>query len=196
MKKAKKVITLLICVIMFSLSSTMSGAAPMKNSDTKVPAANTAYVSASRFLNMLNRNANYNSDFESLDIMLNNAVTAQLNLRDKENEDFIRADFVTGFIKDMYGIDIDDVSCFNTEYPQLDGFVYIIPRGYTTYSHEFVSAKENEDGSSTVYTIVTVTTHDGTTETYECVSLFVPNETSAFGYSLITSDLILPSQSI
>ena len=60
----------------------------------------------------------------------------------------------------MYGIEIDDMSQLNAEFPQIDGYLYIIPRGYTTYSHSILSVEQNEDGSYTVVSNVTVKGHD------------------------------------
>ena len=35
-----------------------------------------------------------------------------------------------------------DVSALNAEFPQKSGHIFIVPRGFSTYNHEFVSARE------------------------------------------------------
>lgn len=193
--KHRIIILALICLLLAGVSAPVSSAAP--NDKPVIPAtASAEQVKAARFLNMLNHNYNYNDDFASIDVMVNNSTLALLEQRDEQNDNFIRADFVTDYVLNMYGIEIVDVSELNTQYPQADGYIYILPRGYSSYLHEFVSLSLNEDGSTTVYTRVTVDYHDGETESYDCVSLFVPNDNSAFGYSLIKSDIIYNAASI
>ena len=96
----------------------------------------------------------------------------------------------------MYGIEITDMSEFNAQYPQLDGYVYIIPRGYTSYTHTIVSVEENEDGSYTVISNVTSSDHDAIGNTQKAVSLFVKNASSAFGYNMIYCNIIADSTDI
>ncbi len=188
----KKIIGLVLSVCLVAVCSFL--VAPMFNESTQVSAATPAEIEAganeARFLNMLNHNFVYNTDFDNIDTIVNNSVLNLLSLRDIENEDFIDETYVKGFVKDMYGIEIADMSGFNAEFPQLDGFVYIIPRGFTSYNHEIVSVVENEDGSFTVTSEVTADAHDGEAETKTAVSLFVENEESAFGYNMIYCDII------
>lgn len=145
-------------------------------------------VQEARFLNILNHNTNYNDDFKSIDTIINNSVLSLLHLRDAEMYDYIREEYVVDFVKNMYGIEIENLSQINEEWPKEEGYIYIIPRGFSKYSHEFVSAKENEDGSFTVTTNLTVESHEGEINTFECKSLMVVNEASVFGYSLINSN--------
>lgn len=190
MKHRRIAFLLVLCILIACFSAPVSGTAPVK-----AETANTYVCQAAleaRFLNILNHNNNYDDDFKYIDTMVNNSVISLLHLRDSENEDFIRADYVIDFVKDMYGIDIVDVSDLNAQWPQLEGYIYIIPKGYTTYKHEFTAMEKNEDGSYTVYTRVTADTHDADSENLEAVSLLVPNSESSFGYSLIRCDIIMP----
>lgn len=186
----KKFLSIVLGIVMLAVCSLLI--APTFNDGSQVSAATAAEVSVNaneaRFLNMLNHNFVYNGDFESVEAIVNNSLLALLDLRDAENEDFIKDAYVKGFVKDMYGIEIDDTTALNAEYPQMDGYLYIIPRGYTTYEHEIVSVKENEDGSFTVVSEVTAANHDTAGETMTAVSLFVPNQESAFGYNMIYCD--------
>lgn len=153
-------------------------------------------VNAARFLNMLNHNSSYNEDFYDVDALVNNSVLQLLDLRSAEDEDFIAVGFVAEYMKDMYGIELVDVSALNAEFPQKPGHIFIVPRGFSTYTHEFVRARENEDGSITVETNVTISYHEGDVETVSAVSLFVPNADSAFGYNLVYSNLALDVNAI
>lgn len=193
MKHRRIAFLLVLCLLIACFSVPVSGAAPVKAQEE--PSAVSSPALEARFLNMLNHNNNYNDDFKYIDTMVNNSVLSLLHLRDAENEDFIRADYVISFIKDMYGIDVVDVSELNAQWPQLDGYIYIIPKGFATYTHELTAMEKNEDGSYTVYTSVTADWHDGEPETFEAVSLMVPNSASSFGYVLIRCELIAPAAS-
>lgn len=188
----KKFAALLLAVVIVSVCSSLIAPAAAKAQVVTAVSAEeiSTDVNAARFLNMLNHNYVYNTAFDNADEVVNNSVLALLHLRDAENEDFINETYVRGFIKDMYGIDIVDMSALNSEFPQMDGYVYIIPRGFTSYNHEIVSLSKNEDGSFTVITDVTIGDHDADAKTERAVSLFVENEQSAFGYSLIYSNII------
>lgn len=194
----KKVFSLLLCVIMMAVCSSLI--APVITEGTQVSAVTAdevkSNVNEARFLNMLNHNFVYNADFDNADTIINNASLALLDLRDSENEDFIKDTFVKGFVKDMYGIEIADMSALNADYPQLDGYLYIIPRGYTSYNHTIVSVEQNEDGSYTVISDVTANDHDAAGRTQKAVSLFVENSESAFGYNMIYCNIVANSTDI
>ncbi len=194
----KKAFGLILCVIMLSLCSSLIAPVVNEGSQIYAAAANEVVVNANeaRFLNMLNHNFVYNSDFDCADTVVNNASLALLDLRDSTNEEYIADIYVKGFVKDMYGIEIVDMSGINEEYPQLEGFLYIIPRGYTTYSHTIVSVEQNEDGTYTVISDVAVNSHDVVSKTQKAVSLFVENNESAFGYNIIYSNILSESTDI
>ena len=171
----KKVFSLILCVV--AVIACLSLIAPEISDTAKVSAATAQEAGTNpaeaRFLNMLNHNFVYNADFDNADTIINNASLALLDLRDSTNEDFIANTYVKGFVKDMYGIEIEDMSGINADYPQLDGYLYVIPRGFTSYNHTIVSIKENEDGSYTVVSDVIVDNHDGFAKSEKAVSLFV-----------------------
>lgn len=194
----KKVLSLILCLVMFAVCSSLI--APVITDGSQVSAATAdeikVNVNEARFLNMLNHNFVYNTDFDDADTIVNNASLALLDLRDSVNEDYIKDTYVKGFVKDMYGIEIADMTALNADYPQLDGYLYVIPRGYTSYNHTIVSVEQNEDGSYTVISDVTVDNHDAATKTQKAVSLFVENSESAFGYNMIYCNIISESTDI
>lgn len=194
----KKILSLVLCLMLLAVCSSLIAPIVTKGTQVSAAAADEIKVNANeaRFLNMLNHNFVYNADFEDADTMVNQATLALLDLRDSTNEDYIKDTFVKGFVKDMYGIEITDMSEFNAQYPQLDGYVYIIPRGYTSYTHTIVSVEENEDGSYTVISNVTSSDHDAIGNTQKAVSLFVKNASSAFGYNMIYCNIIADSTDI
>ncbi len=149
-----------------------------------------------RFLNMLNHSFVYNDSIYSQEDIVNQSVIALLDMRDGEDEDFIREDYVADYVYDMYGVEIGSFDEINREAPQKDGFVYIIPRGYSVYSHSAVELAVNEDGSYTFTTKVTVSSHDGADYTDVCNTLFVRNEASQFGFSIIRSEIGSPKAAI
>ena len=194
----KKILSLVVCVLLLVVCSSL--VAPMFSEGSQVSAATVedaqVNVNETRFLNMLNHNFVYNTDFDCVDTVVNNSSLALLDLRDSANEDFIVETYVKGFVKDMYGIEIADMSGINADYPQLPGYLYIIPRGYTTYNHTIVSVEQNDDGSYTVISDVTIGDHDVAAKKQKAVSLFVENSDSAFGYNMIYCNLITESTDI
>lgn len=188
-----------ILLCSFSLSS-----APLKNvditsnktTDSKVitvaqngdSTPSKAKVLESRLLNILNHNFVYNEDFNSVDSIVNESMIALLDMKESEDSSYIEQSIVKDYIFNMYGIEIENFEEINKEFPQKDGYLYIIPRGYSLYEHDMISVTENEDGSYTAKTSVTISTHDGCVLTEQCETLFVVNEKSDFGFSIIYSD--------
>ncbi len=187
MKLRRTVITLALCLIFVCMLSPVSGAAAEKPKTAAELPLNALQV---RFLNMLNHNSNYGEDFYSVDTIINNTVSGMLEMRENEDEDYIKEGYVLSRVYDLYGIELCDLSGFNSAFPQKQGYIYIIPRGYSAYEHSFVSATENEDGTWTVLTNVKVTLHDGEEYTCTASTMFVPNVKSAFGFNILKSELL------
>jgi len=144
-------------------------------------------VLESRFLNMLNHNFVYGDDFKTIEAIVNNSVFALLDLRNAEDNQYIAETYVKDYVFNMYGIEIESFKEINSDFPLKDGFVYIIPTGYSSFEHKIKSVNKNEDGSYTVKTVMSEATHDSGTYIDECETLFVPNENSTFGFSIIRS---------
>ena len=154
-----------------------------------VPAPMAEKVLESRFLNMLNRNYVYGTDFESVSDIVDNSVIALLSLRENEDSSYIAENYVADFIRDMYGIEGVELDVLAPESEMREGYVYILPRGYCEYNHKIISVTENEDGSYWVKTSVEIMEHDDYYVQGVCNSLIVKNEASAYGYSIISSDI-------
>lgn len=149
--------------------------------------SNSSKILESRFLNMLNRNFVYGEDFLSADSLLSFSIIAN---RDKaEDGEFIKEDIVTSFVFDMYGVEIVDTNDFNAEYPQKEGYLYLVAKGFTVYKHSNAKITENEDGTYTVITDVLVDGHDGENVTLSAKTLFAKNSESAFGFNIIYSEI-------
>ena len=183
MKKKLLILALLICATVLLTCAFTPASANVATVQNKA----VQNTSEARFLNMLNRNFCYNSDFECADTVTQNSLLAILDRREDKNSQYLPEAVVTGFVSDMYGIEITDIT--EDESVHKDGYVYINPRGYTTYSHKITEIKENEDGSFTVYSSVTVSPHDNDDFVTEAETLIVPNADSAFGYNIIYSEL-------
>lgn len=189
---------MMILVILLATVFCSAAFAPLSAVSAEKTAAVSAEdpVLAARFLNMLNHNASYDADFDSVDTLVNNAVGTLCHLRDSADEDFIDVNIVADYMMNLYGIELTDVSALNAGFPQKEGYLFILPRGLTSYTHRFVSACENEDGSFSVETEVTITPHDGESETVTAVSLFVRNPASAFGFNLVYSNLLYDAAAV
>ena len=147
-------------------------------------------VLETRFLNMLNHSYVYGDDFDSLENIVNNSVVALLDFRDIENPDYIPESVVYGYLYDMFGLEITDFSGLNSDFPQKEGYVYILPRGYAEYEHKAVSLTQCEDGTYLFEASVNIKTHDGTEENSTCETRFVPNSASSFGFNIVTSEIL------
>lgn len=193
MKNKRFLLLGVVCLIVAFLSAPVSGFAKASAAEENAQ-PDEKMVAATRFLNILNHNNAYDEDFLSEESLVNAAVISQLHLRDSEFEDYISEKYIADFVYNMYGVEVVDFSEINSEFLSKEGFVYIIPRGYETYSHEFVSLCENEDGTIAVNTRVTVAYHDANPETFDAVSLFVKNDNSLYGYNLVYSNVLTNSQ--
>ena len=89
----------------------------------------------------------------------------------------------------MYGIEIVDLAEYNAGYPQKDGYIYLVPQGFTVYKHSNARILENEDGTYTVTTDVSVEGHDGEYKTLTAKTMFVKNSASAFGFNIVYSEI-------
>lgn len=196
-KRILSVVSLLIVVMMISVTfvtdssfntvNAQSVGSNVSQSSENAPKFNE--ILKARFLNMLNHNFVYGEDIASYEGVVNSSVVALLNFKDNEDDSFIAQHIVDGYIFDMYGIENIDYSAINEGFPQKSGFVYIKPCGFSTFSHEILSLTENEDGSFTVKTTVTISQHDSDDTVDVCETLFVRNEKSSFGFNIIYSNI-------
>ena len=184
MKKRLIVIAVLICVLAVCACAFVPASA--NEVEKKAPVSVENPLKA-RFLNMLNRNFVYNSDFESVDLIAEDSVLALLDRRLADEPEYIEENVVIGFINDMYGIELESVNDNSAKHK--DGYVYITPRGFSGYRHEIKSITANEDGTFTVISKLTVTPHDESEYETEAETLFAANENSAFGYNIVYSDI-------
>lgn len=194
----KKYITvaLSLIILILSFSAFSLSAADVDSVENKSDSFDETQVLKSRFLNILNHNFVYNEDIEDIESVVNCSMPALLDMRENKDDSFILENIVSAYIFDMYGAVVDDYSVINSEFPQKQGYVYIIPRGFSVYSHEMISVSENEDGSFTVKTKVYIDAHDDEIKVSECTTLFVKNENSTFGFNIIRSDIKFDSLAI
>lgn len=169
------------------VSAAPSDAITVANHSTSATSEYEVY--AARFLNMLNHNFVYGESFKSVEDIVNDSMPALLELRDSEIDSYIAEQYVTDYVFNMYGIEIFDYSEINSDFEQIDGYVYILPRGFAIYKHEIISIAENEDGSFTVKTNVNISSHDSGEYSDVCETLFVRNTNSRFGFSIIFSNI-------
>lgn len=191
--KLRYLISLILALVMLASFSVIS-ANPAEDDDifaekTAVSvAADKEKVLEARFLNMLNHNFAYDEELASVEDLVNCAVTA-LCVSGNTDDSFIEESRVEDYLYNMYGVEVENLSSVNADFPKKDGYVYIIPRGYTVYKHAIESVRLNEDGSYTVTTSVTIDSHDGEQEG-KAVTLFVKNSDSQFGFNIISSTII------
>lgn len=186
MKKGILSITALAVVLLISFTSLT--VKPAANATEKKPAVTVSEekVLGARFLNMLNHNFVYNGEFESVYEM---TACSEVALLDKAEDGYIKQSLIAGYLYNMYGVENVDFAAVTKDFPQREGYVYVIPRGFSVYKHSTPVITENEDGSYTVVTDVEISSHDSDVETAKATTLFVKNENSAFGFNIISSDI-------
>lgn len=190
MKRRFLICTVLALILLVSFSAfTVSPASAVSDKpESQKNEIDTEAVLEARFLNMLNHNFAYNEAFDTVEDLTNASMPALLKFRDSGDESFISEIFVKEYLFNMYGVETDSLSEINSDFPQKSGYVYIIPRGFSVFTHSIESVTENEDGSYTVITSVAVDAHDGE-DTATAKTLFVRNEKSDFGFNIIFSDI-------
>ena len=188
-------LVLMVAIVFVSTLALTTETAPLpvvkaeENVAQDAPEYSAEKALESRFENMLNRNFSYNEDIADIDALVNNSVLALLDKREAD-EDYIAEGYVIEYVYDMYGIEIVDLGGFNSQYPAKEGFVYIIPRGYTVYNHDVTSVCENEDGTFTVTSSISIEGHENSEEKYIATTLFVKNDASCFGYNIVYSNIV------
>lgn len=192
MKNKLFIMLLILCTTLFCVSIFSSPVVALTEKEidelpVELSQKSEACEDYARFLNMLNHNYIYDADFEDIDAMINLSVPALLSVRE---DDFISSAIVASFMYDMYGVEILDMSGLNAQFPQRDGYLYIIPRGFTSYEHFGAEVKINEDGTFFVTTSVIVTPSDAEPYEAKAVSLFVKNQNSSFGYNIVSSEIL------
>ena len=163
--------------------------------DTADTAPDAAKVLETRFLNMLNHNYVYGEAFYSVEDIVNYSMPALLDLREEDGS-YIKSEYVSDYVYNMFGIEITDFSDINADFEQRDGYVFILPRGYEVYKHSVISVTANEDGTYTVKTEVEVATHDGSSATEICETLFVRNTQSQFGFNIVHSNFLAEDSAV
>lgn len=171
-----------------SLSVRPAATAPAVTAAAVSSAVDKSAVLSARFLNMLNHSTAYDSALDSVTELVLSAQAALLQ-NGGNYESFIPEAELNAYLFSMYGVEGADYGAVTSGFPQKEGFVYIVPRGFSVYRHSSPNIAVNEDGSYTVTTEVEITTHDSGTEYATAKTLFVQNPASAFGFNIISSEL-------
>lgn len=189
------IILIVCCLLSFSVSAANTAS---KTAHTDGQGTYSAEkVLETRFLNMLNHSFCYDGSFDVSEDIVNCSLIALLDrCEETEEGSFISEEYVRDYVYNMYGVEIENFSEINIGYPRKDGYVYVIPRGFTVYKHSIVSVTQDADGTYKVITDVAVFSHDGTAETVKAVTRFIANEKSPFGYNILSSDLVTDTANI
>ncbi len=141
----------------------------------------------SHIINLLNLNNVYGDDFTDNERLVNKAA---ISMRSYANANgFIEEGIITAFVKDMYDIDLVITDDINKDMPQRDGFVYLIPRGYTLYSHDITDITDMGEYLS-VTSGVKVLYHDNYVEIGTATTKLVKNANGSFGYSIMDAQIV------
>lgn len=188
-------LVLVFCVVVLAFACVKTDSPVVKNTEiqkgevlTISQSTGTAdKVLESRFLNMLNHNFVYDEAFYDDAALVNDSMLALL---DRADGSFLDQVVLSDYIFNMYGKKYNGFDFLGEDLPEKSGYVYIIPKGYSTYEHKIVSVTDNNDGSFTVITNIEILGADNTVENAKCETIFLQSEESAFGYNIIYSDII------
>lgn len=147
----------------------------------------------SHIVNLLNLNNVYGDDFTDNEKLVNKAA---ISMRSYANANgFIEESIIVSFVKDMYDIDLVITEDINKDMPKRDGFVYLIPRGYTLYNHTIMDITDMGKYLS-VTSSVNILYHNDCVEVGTATTKLVKNPNCSFGYSIMDSQIIYNSFSL
>ena len=134
---------------------------------------------------MLNLNYIYGVSFEDEDIAIGTMLSLLEMAEEKDVHLSLSVEQADFFSKAYYGRTVDYAAC---GLEVLDGRVLIPAMGYDLYTHELISVEENGDTVKVVSKVVC----EGHDEVFDalCTSEFVKNADSAFGYNLISAEIL------
>lgn len=192
-KRLSVAVSLLLCVCAlsfgFNTHAVKTSIQPETRESGVITVSNNSVkngVLESRFLNMLNHSFVYDNDFYDDEILVNNSILALLDLA---QNGFVKENYVSDYIFNMYGKVFTDFSEINVGLEQKQGYVYVVPRGYSICTHEIVSVTDNEDGSYTVVTNVEISLDDGSVINDTATTVFLKNSESQFGFNIVYSEI-------
>ncbi len=170
---------------------------PVADSDISERVIETEFdsekVFESHIVNILNLNNVYGEDFTSNEKLVNKAA---ISMRSYANANgFIEEAVIISFVKDMYDIDLVITDDINKDMPKREGFVYLIPRGYTLYSHNVLDITDMGEYLS-VTSSVNVLYHDNYVEVGVATTKLVKNANCSFGYSIMDAQIVYNSFSL
>ena len=143
-----------------------------------------ALMFSARVENLLNRNNVYGDDFVSNEKLTNLAATALRSYADEHG--FIEEGIVTQYVKDLYDIDLVITEDINRDMPKKDGYIYLIPRGFTGYKHDVILITDMGDYIE-VISEVTITYHDLGADKGIATTYIVKNENSPYEFNILNS---------
>lgn len=142
-----------------------------------------------RMMSMLSINYCYNDAFSKDESLVMCAAAALKDFAvDAEGYGIcVNAALVSGFVKDFYGVSVDETVLCDTNAPT--GYIMTEPYGVGSFYHTLVSATPTADG----YEVVTcLKTYCGGSDMTDCLvrSNFVRNEDSQFGFVLALAEVL------
>ncbi len=183
MKKLAVLIAALVaCFMINSFITPAASASPSKTADN----ADLSKVMEARIENMLNNNSVFGEEFLNNEALVNKSAFALREYADDEG--FIPEEIVVAYIKDMYDIDMVITEDINSDMPQKQGCVFLIPRGYSEYYHTVLSLEETKE-CITVTSAVFTSAHDGGEAVGIAKTVLVRNSAANFGFNILSCEV-------
>lgn len=102
----------------------------------------------------------------------------------------IEQGIVGDYIYDLYGITVDPSVLQYDFLTAPEGYYPILPRGYAEITHAITSTVQNDDGTLTVYTDMTVNFGGDDCDTLHAQTVLRPNSQSSFGYNVLSAVIL------
>lgn len=174
MKRFLAVMLMLVLFVGVFSSNTVAVTTPETKTDAVDPLS-------ARLTHMLALNYNFDKDFKDDALIVEHAL---ISLRDKADDDgFVKTDLVSKFISHMYGYEVDLTSANTDGMPKKDGYIWIVPKGFTSYSYTITGIEEYEGGLTATARVLSLA-HDGEKEIFYITVDFIENNESCFGYNI------------
>lgn len=185
------VAALLITALLFSnVIATANTTIPQENTE-QTEIIQPEISTEEKLIGLLNLNHCFNDDFNENEILIEGT---QISLLDfsvvTDDATYINRLLVESFIENFYGKNVSTEGFGDAGYSMPETYMKIASKGYATVFHTLISMNVDEMGNCTLVTCLNFYNHDATKDTCLCKSVFVKNDSSAYGYNLVKCEIL------
>lgn len=148
-------------------------------------------VLTARIEHLLSLNRIFDNGFNNPREIIEEVEIQLLDLAETDDfgQKYIKQEYVLGFIRHLYGIDIDPSAGMYDYLPAPDGYFAIPAKGYSLISHKNIEYTVLPNGDIDVNSVMTIDCHDDEPFDVEVNTLLRPNSQSEFGFNIISANI-------